>query len=85
MAAVMGFGGVNLSEKGLRIDPNLPPQWRALRFNIMYRGAALRVCIDQSQVRVDVGQEGGGEVVLRIAGEEVSLQNGQSYERAYRR
>ncbi|MCP4251311.1 MAG: glycoside hydrolase family 65 protein [bacterium] len=52
LAAVFGFGGVSLSDDGLRIDPNLPPHWTGLRFRLVYRGRLLAFTIDRHQIAI---------------------------------
>jgi len=84
MAAVFGFGGVHLSEQGLRITPNLPEKWQSLRFNLVIRGEVLRVTIDRQQVTVDVGNERGLELPVRIAANAVTLRSGQTCRVTYR-
>ena len=42
---VMGFGGLRLGEKGLRIDPKLPSGWKSLSYQIWYRGEKLTVSV----------------------------------------
>ncbi len=37
-AVVMGFAGLDVASGTPRIDPHLPPSWRALRFAIRWRG-----------------------------------------------
>jgi kojibiose phosphorylase len=37
-AAVLGFGGLRLGEKGLEAEPRLPAQWRRLKFKVFYHG-----------------------------------------------
>ena len=84
MAAVFGFGGVHLSEQGLRITPNLPEKWQSLRFNLVIRGEVLRVTIDRQQVTVEVGNERGLELPARIADNAVTLRSGQTCRVTYR-
>ena len=55
---VMGFGGLRLSESGLRIDPKLPAGWKRLSYQIWYRGEKLAVSVCR-------GQDGGQEVSVR--------------------
>lgn len=78
MAAVFGFGGVGLSEEGLRINPKLPRQWRTLQFTLSLRGRVVRVRIDQRQVSLVV--QGAGEVDLpvTVCGRRVSLRGGST-------
>jgi len=79
MAAVFGFGGVHMSEKGLRIRPNLPPQWDALRFNLVLRGEVVRVAIDRREIRLTAGNKRSVEIGLRIAGKPLLLKSGQAH------
>ncbi len=76
MAAVFGFGGVSLSEMGLRITPKLPRQWRALRFVLSLRGRAVRVDIGQRQVSLEVQGRGILDMSVAVCGRPVQLQGG---------
>jgi kojibiose phosphorylase len=78
LAAVFGFGGVCLSERGLRINPNLPPQWNALRFSLMLRGEVVNVAIERSEITLRAGDEGTLELPLTVAGNELVLRSGQT-------
>ena len=78
MAAVQGFGGVYLSESGLRINPKLPAQWSELRFNVMYRGQVLQVRVGGDQVEVTATRESAKEVSLVVAGQAVTLAGGET-------
>ena len=40
---VMGFGGLRLSDHGLRITPKLPKNWKSLSFTIQYQGETVKV------------------------------------------
>lgn len=79
MAAVFGFGGVCLSDKGLRINPNLPPLWDGLCFNLVLRGEIVRVAIDRTDVSLRVGNERSVEIPVRVSGEELVLRSGEEY------
>jgi len=37
-AVVFGFCGLHLTENGPALDPKLPPHWRRVTFNVVYRG-----------------------------------------------
>jgi trehalose/maltose hydrolase-like predicted phosphorylase len=78
MAAIFGFGGVHLSEGGLRIDPKLPSQWERLRFNLVLRGEVVKVSIGQRDIELAVGNERGQELPARVAGQAVTLRSGQT-------
>ncbi|MFH1745922.1 MAG: glycosyl hydrolase family 65 protein [Planctomycetota bacterium] len=79
MAAVQGFGGVCLSGRGLRISPKLPPAWRRLCFNIIFRGQVLRVCVEPGHVEVTATRKQADAVSLTIAGRAVTLAGGESF------
>ncbi len=79
MAAVFGFGGVHLSERGLRIRPNLPPRWTALRFNLVLRGTVVRVALDQRQVVLTVAPTPVLELPVEVAGQRLTLRSGEAY------
>ena len=84
MAAVFGFGGVHLSESGLRINPNLPEQWSELRFNLVLHGVTIRVSIDRELIRLKIGTEREITLPVTIAGQSIDLQCGQTHEVRYR-
>jgi kojibiose phosphorylase len=100
MAAVFGFGGVHLplsqvawpgpEQAGgaesflLRINPNLPPQWSALRFNLVLQGAVLNVAIDREQVVLKVGSERRVGIPIAVAGQPIVLKSGETYTVRYR-
>jgi len=84
LTAVFGFGGVHLSDQGLRINPNLPPQWSSLRFNLALRGVVVNVAIDREQVALSVGQERKIELPVTVAGQPLLLRSGATYAVRYR-
>jgi hypothetical glycosyl hydrolase len=51
-AAVMGFGGVRRRDETLVIDPHLPPEWRALRLPLCFRGAQLQLDITNDRLGI---------------------------------
>jgi kojibiose phosphorylase len=83
MAAIFGFGGVHLSEEGLRINPNLPPKWKSLQFNLAYRGEFLNVAIEPHEAVVTrTGQRPlpagrANPLTLTIAGRQTTLAPGE--------
>lgn len=83
LAAVGGFGGFHLGERGPRLDPRLPDKWSALRFNLMLRGQLLDVAIDRQYVTVTPAQRTSGELWLSVSGQPVRLAGGQPVSTAY--
>ncbi len=79
MAAVLGFGGVRLRDDGLEIRPNLPPQWKGLRFKLTYRGSVLGVAIAGQQVTLRANDNAPAPVCLRVKDQAVTLAPGQTW------
>ena len=42
---VEGFGGVRITEKGLRVEPHLPSTWRSLKYSINWQGVKAEVYV----------------------------------------
>ena len=49
---VQGFGGVEIREGKLHIEPELPSGWNALTFCIDYEGTALEISASQDSVEI---------------------------------
>jgi kojibiose phosphorylase len=78
LAAVFGFGGVSLSEKELRINPNLPPQWEGLRFNLVLHGDVVNVRIDHREIVLTAAAERRIELPLSVGGQARTLRSGET-------
>ncbi|MBV9724793.1 MAG: glycoside hydrolase family 65 protein, partial [Gammaproteobacteria bacterium] len=65
-AIVLGLGGIDLTGEMPRIDPRLPPHWRALSFRVCWRGRTLEVRV--AAPSVEVGLRSGKEMGIEIAG-----------------
>jgi len=64
MSVVYGFGGMKVKEDVLEFDPLLPPAWKGLSFNILYRGRTLRLSIDKKKVSVEHLEGEGLDLIL---------------------
>lgn len=65
LSVIEGFGGVRVGADGrLHVRPRLPRQWRALTFEIHYRGAILRFEIGRDEVCVASTNGVAVEVVI---------------------
>lgn len=80
MAAVFGFGGVRLTDRGLSINPRLPRHWKSLKFKLLVRGALLSFEVDHGRTRVSVSGDGAVDLAAEVAGEKLTLCAGHSYE-----
>jgi trehalose/maltose hydrolase-like predicted phosphorylase len=83
LAAISGFGGVSLSEKGLRVDPRLPPQWTGLRFSLVLRGEVVRVSIDRREIVLTAENGRGVELPLTVGGQSRTLRSGETIRQTY--
>lgn len=83
IALVWGFGGLREQDGRLSLAPRLPPGLRRLTFVLRWRGARLRVEIDQKRARYSVpAEDGTGEPTeLSHHGESLVLEAGQSVTR----
>jgi trehalose/maltose hydrolase-like predicted phosphorylase len=84
LAAVCGFGGVCFSQRGLRINPNLPPKWNRLGFKLALRGLVVAVAIDRDDVVLTVEKGRRADVPIRVAGQALTLTGGRTYTVRYR-
>lgn len=69
-AVVFGFGGLDATEKGIIIKPNLPRQWKHLEFTVHWHFQRIDVEITKQRVTVNAGSEEDVKVPVLIAGEE---------------
>jgi len=77
LAAVFGFGGVHLTQHGLRIDPHLPPNWQRLEFNLALRSALVRVSINHNEVAVRSLDGRPVDLPVTVAGQSIRLDGAQ--------
>ena len=52
IAAVQGFGGLQVIDDALHLDPNLPPGWTELTFQVQFRGAWISVAATPDGVTI---------------------------------
>jgi trehalose/maltose hydrolase-like predicted phosphorylase len=77
VALVAGFGGLRDVANQLSFDPHLPKDISSLCFNLRWRGSRLKVDVSHDEVTYSL-RDGADEVVFRHAGEELTLQSGES-------
>jgi len=76
-AAVMGFCGVMRRGEALRLDPQLPKDWKRVRLPLRFRGATLHLDMRARKDGVDVGiTVEKAPVTLQLDGEEQELRPG---------
>ena len=78
MSVVNGFAGMRLGRDGaLRFAPRLPQRWRRLRFQVLWRGARLRLTCTVRRVVVEHLGGGRGRVRLEVLGARLVLRPGE--------
>ncbi|WP_428375488.1 glycoside hydrolase family 65 protein [Lichenicoccus sp.] len=78
LTAVFGFAGLSLTEDGVALDPQLPPDWTSLAFCVQWHGRVLRIRIGAADGGVDVTMRGSVCMGLRFGGTAHVLQPGQT-------
>ncbi|MFW6366030.1 MAG: glycoside hydrolase family 65 protein [Spirochaetota bacterium] len=73
-AIVFGFGGLRVIKGKLHLNPVLPEKLKSYTFNIAFRGAHIRVHVDEE--RVDCTLVSGNELEIVLRGEEYTIGNG---------
>ncbi len=76
LAVVQGFGGLQVSEEGLALNPQLPEGWTRLSFQVLFRGSRLRVTATSSAV--EIANEGAVDAELTVAGGSLSIGAGEA-------
>lgn len=66
---VFGFGGLELRREGLQLRPNLPRQWRQLRFTVHWQFQRIQVLITRDAVEVTVGERYARAVPVSVNGQ----------------
>jgi hypothetical glycosyl hydrolase len=70
-ATVMGFGGVEVLDDALRLNPSLPQEWHRLGFKLRWRDRTIQVTIANDPQRCAVVKlEDGNPVTLSSNGKE---------------
>ncbi|KPI90474.1 hypothetical protein ABL78_0404 [Leptomonas seymouri] len=73
---IFGCGGVQCSHKGLQVNPILPAGMERYRFTIKWRGATLRVSVNQEQITYELISGVSLRFVHGVPGERVHLHTG---------
>lgn len=67
-ATVMGFGGVELRDEALKLQPRLPAAWRSLGFKLRWRGRTVRVLTASDPPGCVVRLESGDPLAVTVGG-----------------
>jgi maltose phosphorylase len=50
MSIVQGFAGMRVKNNNIYFNPFIPDQWKAFQFNVLFRGAALKIKVTQKEI-----------------------------------
>ena len=53
LSVVQGFGGMHIIKSKLQFDPALPKQWKALKFNLLWRGSNLLINLKKEHMEIE--------------------------------
>lgn len=77
-AMIMGFGGMEFRSDRIIFNPVLPPMWKSFVFNVVWRGALLKVKVLKREVIVRRSSKGrNGRLLVEIAGKIISIPTGK--------
>nr|WP_067061201.1 glycoside hydrolase family 65 protein [Mucilaginibacter sp. L294] len=76
MAVVEGFGGMRVRDGVLSFNPLLPAEWKALSFQIGFRGVLFSVKVSKGKIHIKTDAK--KPVIVKVNGSEVSINNNVS-------
>ncbi len=76
-AAIFGFAGLHIGQDGLRINPNLPPDWSSLAFRALWRGRRVHISISGVPRQVTAALEEGTPLNIHVGRNTRQLELGQ--------
>jgi trehalose/maltose hydrolase-like predicted phosphorylase len=76
LMAMTTFGGLNVQDKIIDIDPALPGHWRSITFNFNYRGNEYKLSADHSKVSIISSSSNSKEKII-AGGKEYELNPGE--------
>jgi len=79
MAAVLGFGGINMTENGLIVNPKLPKHWKSLNFKLSILGNIFDFEITSNKIDIGISEHKQLALNASIAGHMLQLVSGQRY------
>jgi maltose phosphorylase len=71
IAAVLGFGGMQVVDDELRLDPQLSPGWTRLAFQVQFRGRWLSV--DATPTATTVENRSDRSLTIRLGGDRIEV------------
>lgn len=70
MVTVQGFGGLDIENDRIIINPHLPKHWEELGYSFIYKGYSCKVLIDKTTIRFTVENKDCEGIIVLIKGQE---------------
>lgn len=80
LSALTVFAGLNWQGEALRLNPDLPGNWKTMKFNFRFKHGVYCFEISKSKVKVSYESENNEEVRIFIRGQKYVLSNNKSAE-----
>jgi len=77
MTAIQGFAGLRAGAEGVSLSPRLPRKWKALQFNLNYRGDRFGIRITRDRVMVNPAAGNMRTQRMQIAGRDTDCAPGK--------
>lgn len=66
-ALINGFAGIELAEDCIKITPDLPETWQALRFKLLFKGSLINVSILDGKTKVTTNNSNdNGNIIIKV-------------------
>lgn len=76
-AVISGFGGIELHEGSLSVNPHLPAKWKNLNFKFCYRGCLLKFNISHESISIILEDGTMSQISINVMGNNILLYKGR--------
>jgi trehalose/maltose hydrolase-like predicted phosphorylase len=76
-AVINGFGGIELQDGNLSVNPHLPAKWEMLKFKIYYKGCLLKFSITHESISIIFEDGALNKISVNVMGNNVLLLKGK--------
>lgn len=77
MAAILGFAGLKYGEDRILLSPRLPENWSSLSFQVVYKGQAIKICIDAEKAAITSDTSNTQAILVSINNSTLKCEPGQ--------
>lgn len=73
LMAITSYAGINLKKEILSINPALPKNWKALKFNITFKGHDYYLNLKHNQINIEIKSDNSASVGLMFSNKKILL------------